>query len=95
MTTILETTLSRRRRTQPGTLARKQLLAELMSEFVTTGRATMPDGRVLDAAPKDWIETVKWVYTHIDGPAKQEIEHSGGFTIKVVYADSVDPTQTP
>jgi hypothetical protein len=98
MTTILETALSRKTTNAAGTaLARKQLLAELMSEFVTTGRATMPDGRVLDAAPRDWIETVKWVYTHIDGPAKQEIEQSGGLTIKVVYADpsGADSTQTP
>lgn len=88
MTTILETALSRKTTNAAGAqLARKQLLAELMSEFVTTGRATMPDGRTLEAAPKDWIETVKWVYAHIDGPAKQEIEQSGGLTIKVVYAD--------
>lgn len=95
MTTILETALSRKMPTAAGgLLARKQILAELMSEFVTTGRATMPDGRVLDAAPKDWIETVKWVYTHIDGPPKQEIEQSGGLTIKVVYAEpgDIDPT---
>lgn len=97
MTTILETTLSKKATNSAGVqLARKQLLAELMSEFVTTGRATMPDGRVLDAAPKDWIETVKWVYTHIDGPPKQEIEQSGGLTIKVVYADpNTDPTSAP
>jgi hypothetical protein len=98
MTTILEAALARKTTNAAGAqLARKQLLAELMSEFVTTGRATMPDGRVLDAAPKDWIETVKWVYTHIDGPAKQEIEQTGGLTIKVVYADpsSADPAKTP
>jgi hypothetical protein len=91
MTTILETALARKRPTTDGALLpRKQILAELMAEFVTTGRATMPDGRVLDAAPKDWIETVKWIYAHIDGPAKQEIEQSGGLTIKVVYADPGD-----
>jgi hypothetical protein len=84
-----------KRRTQRVQLARKQLLAELMSEFVTTGRATMPDGRVLDAAPKDWIETVKWVYTHIDGPPKQEIEQSGGLTIRVEYVDNTDTDQLP
>ena len=98
MTTILETALAKRTQNAAGlTIARKQLLAELMSEFVTTGRATMPDGRVLDAAPKDWIETVKWVYTHIDGGAKQEIEQSGGLTIKVVYADpsSINLTEAP
>lgn len=73
--------------TPTGNAARKRVLAELMAEFVTTGTVHMPDGKVLDAAPKDWIETVKWLYAHIDGPPKQEIEQTGGLTITVVYAD--------
>lgn len=88
MTTILETALSRTIDTQGGRTARKRVLAELMAEFVTTGKATMPDGTRLDASPKDWIETVKWVYTHIDGPAKQEIEHSGNLHIYTVDIDA-------
>ena len=75
-----------------GRAARKRVLAELMAELVTTGTVHMPDGKVLEAAPRDWIETVKWLYAHIDGPPKQEIEQSGGLTIKVIYADPTDVT---
>lgn len=91
MTAILETALSKTIDVGEGRQsARKRVLAELMAEFVTTGRATMPDGRILDAAPKDWIETVKWVYAHIDGPPKQELELSGSLGF-VVDIDADDP----
>src|SRR5690242_17586598 len=58
-----------------------KLLAALVTELVTTGTVHLPGGKVLDAAPKDWIETVKWVYAHIDGPPKQELELSGGLAM--------------
>ena len=58
-------------------VARKRLIARLVWEVATTGRATFPDGTVLQAAPKDWLDTVKWIYTHIDGPARAEIGLSG------------------
>lgn len=88
MTAILETALAKTTTNATGAnVSRKRLLADLMVEFVTTGVVTMPDGTMLQAAPRDWIETVKWVYTHIDGPAKQEIEQSGALTIRVLYAD--------
>lgn len=93
MTAILETALSRKATRADGTqTARKHLLAELMTEFVTTGAATMPDGKVLEASPKDWIETAKWIYTHIDGPPRQEVEATGGITIKIVYDNAGDPS---
>ena len=61
-----------------------------MTDLITTGEVTLPSGKVLQASPKDWIETVKWVYAHIDGAPKQEIEQSGGLTIRVEYVDT-DP----
>lgn len=61
-----------------------KLLAAVVTELVTTGSATLPSGKVLDPSPKDWIETVKWVYAHIDGPPKQEVEQSGGVTIRII-----------
>lgn len=71
------------------------LLAQLVTDLITTGQATLPGGKVLEASPKDWIETIKWAYAHIDGPAKQEIEQSGGLTIRVVYAEPGSDTHTP
>jgi hypothetical protein len=46
-----------------------ELLARLLWEIATTGRAKFPDGTELEVGPKDWLETVKWLYAHIDGPA--------------------------
>lgn len=74
------------------------LVAALVAELATTGKATLPGGKVLDASPKDWIETVKWLYSHIDGPPKQELELSGalgilkGYTTKDTSPDAWNDT---
>ena len=65
-----------------------------MTDLIITGQATLPGGKVLVASPKDWIETVKWAYAHIDGPPKQELEHSGGLSFYTVDIDSSDSTTT-
>lgn len=52
-------------------VAKKRLVAQLAWEVVATGKATFPDGSVLAFTSRDWLETVKWIYTHIDGPAHQ------------------------
>lgn len=81
LTTLLETALTKQVNVERANgavkMAGNKLLAALVIELVTTGSATLPGGKVLEAAPKDWIETVKWLYAHIDGPPKQQIEHSG------------------
>ncbi|HEV2863045.1 MAG TPA: DUF5681 domain-containing protein [Pyrinomonadaceae bacterium] len=46
-----------------------ELLARLLWQIATTGKAKFPDGTELIVGPKDWLETVKWLYVHIDGPA--------------------------
>lgn len=64
--------------------ARKRVTATLLWELATTGRATFPDGTVLQADPADWLNAVKWLYQHIDGPPKAELDvTSNGETIKV------------
>jgi len=55
----------------------KRFLAVALWELVTTGKVTMPDGTAWTVEPRDWLETVKWLYVHIDGPAKQAHELSG------------------
>jgi hypothetical protein len=45
-----------------------ELLALLLWQIACAGRATFPDGTVLEVGPRDWLETVKWLYAHIDGP---------------------------
>lgn len=52
----------------------KRLIARLAWEVATKGEATLPSGRMLVVAPADWFDVVKWIYTHIDGPAKQSMD---------------------
>ena len=49
----------------------KRWLAGALWQVVTSSSVTMPDGRVFDVEPKDWLETVKWLYAHVDGPPRQ------------------------
>jgi uncharacterized membrane protein YcgQ (UPF0703/DUF1980 family) len=75
-------------------VARKKIIAEHVAEAIATGRVTLPDKdeTVLELSPRDWMEFTKWLYTHIDGAAKQEIEHTGDVihTIKTVKGVSMD-----
>ena len=45
-----------------------ELLALLLWQIATAGKAKFPDGTVLEVGPRDWLETVKWLYAQIDGP---------------------------
>ena len=72
-------------------VARKRLLAQLLWEVATTGKATFPDGRVLEVAPVDYLTVVKFLYQHIDGPPKSEVDvTSGGQAIVKAYI-SISP----
>lgn len=75
--------------------ARKRIVAALLWELASTGRATFPDGTILEADPADWLSAVKWLYQHIDGPPKQQLEHSGpgGGPMEVTIADLVTARQ--
>lgn len=71
--------------------ARKRLVAELVWQLVTEGKTKMPDGTELVLDPRDWINTVKWIYGHIDGAAKSEIDvTSGGEVLKAYVGISPD-----
>jgi hypothetical protein len=52
----------------------RHLLARQVWEGITTGFITMADGRKLALSPQDWKDFVKWVYSHIDGPPRQELD---------------------
>lgn len=55
-------------------LTRKQALAQMMWEVATTGKAELPDGKQLEVAPQDWFGIVKFIYSHIDGAPKSELD---------------------
>lgn len=73
-----------------GSVASKKLLAELLWEGATTGAVTFDDmSRPLDA--QDWLNLVKFLYSHIDGPPKAELEHSGNIELLVKGYTTVSP----
>jgi hypothetical protein len=74
LTEILAATLDKSVNTGDRKAAAKRVLAEMLRDAVTTGEVTLPNGEVLKFSPKDWLEAVKWVYTHIDGPVKQQVD---------------------
>jgi hypothetical protein len=55
-------------------IARKRIVASLAWELLTTGETVLPNGTALKLAPQDWIGLYKWIYGHIDGPPKAEID---------------------
>ncbi len=71
--------------------ARKRVVAELVWQLVSEGKAEMPDGTALVLDPRDWVNTVKWIYAHIDGAAKSEIDiTSKGEVIKAYVGITPD-----
>lgn len=74
LTAILETALDASVEVEGKRVTGKQVMAALAVQVATTGRAVFPDGQVLEVSPKDWLDTVKWVYAQVDGPPKNEDE---------------------
>ena len=79
LTAILEKAGAKAHDVDGRRVAGKRLLATMVWELATTGKATFPDGTELQVSPRDWIEVVKWLYSQIDGPpkAEQAIELTG------------------
>jgi hypothetical protein len=59
-------------------VSQKDILAALVWEAATTGKVTLPDGTTKFIADfADWMACAQFIYKHIDGPAKSELELSG------------------
>lgn len=68
----------------------KRAIADMLWELATTRQITFPDGTVLQAGADAWLDTVKWLYQHIDGPPKAGLDvTSNGETIKAY--GGIDP----
>jgi hypothetical protein len=73
-----------------GRSARKRIVAALSWKLLTEGEATLPNGKRLVLAPAEWASLYKWIYTHIDGPAKAEIDVTTGGKPIEPKADDAD-----
>ena len=53
---------------------RDRLLAELVWTMATRGAVVFPDGREIKASARDWKDVTAWIFSHIDGPVRKEID---------------------
>ena len=69
LTAILETELNATVPTADGRrVAKKRIMARMVSELIATGATTFPDGgKVSVDGFQDYFELVRWAYKHIDG----------------------------
>jgi hypothetical protein len=75
---------------------RKKVLAALLWEIATSGKADLPGGGKLDVAPQDWFGVVKFLYSHIDGAPKAELDvTTDGKPLKGYYVISPDDWDEP
>lgn len=75
-------------------IAPKRIVAELLWQAAATGEVTFPGDT--DATPldiEDWFGVVKFIYQHIDGPPKSEMDVDGKILLAVTYGD--DGTGVP
>jgi len=87
LTELLETAGNKTEQYNGGTnkTARKRIIADLAWKLLINGEATLPNGKKLDLDPKDWLSLHKWIYSHIDGPPRSEVDiTSAGAAIQVV-----------
>jgi len=49
-------------------LTRKEVLGILLWQFVTAGRVEFGNVTLEVASVRDWADTVRWIYAHLDGP---------------------------
>lgn len=69
-------------------VAGKRLVSMLLWQVATTGKAEMPDGSTLEASPEMWLGIVKFLYTHIDGPPRSEVDvTTDGGPIGIAFVD--------
>jgi hypothetical protein len=63
----------------------KQLIARLAWQGLTTGEIQFPDESKMRLSPQDWKDLLKWIYSHVDGPPKTNIDvTSNNETIKTI-----------
>lgn len=89
LTKLLMTELSHKVKVGDEEISGKKLIAMNVVNAVTTGRVRFPnDTEDSIISIKDWIDFMKWLYTHVDGQAKSEFDVTSAGekieTIKVI-----------
>jgi hypothetical protein len=70
------------------TLTCEQALAHRLWTFVSTGQVQLTPQRTLEVeTATEWIALAKWIYTHIDGPAKPAENGDNNITVNVIEVE--------
>lgn len=77
LTAILEKAGNAKRVVGDKPVATKKLIADLLWEAAATGKVTEPDGTTVAVEMGDRLGIIRFLYQHIDGPPKSEVEVSG------------------
>ena len=86
LTEILEKGGSKTVEVDGKKISGKRLIASFLWQLATTGEVTF-DGRTLKVdSINEWAAVVKWIYSHIDGPPKSELDiTTGGDKLTIEY----------
>ena len=75
LTKLLMTELSHTIDVDGKSISGKRLIAKNAVDAVTKGRVRFPnDTEDSVISVKDWIDFIKWLYVHIDGSVKTEVD---------------------
>jgi hypothetical protein len=64
------------------------ILADAVIRALVTGEIELPSGMRAMLEPKEWVDLLRFIAAHVDGPIKTEIEHSGA--IRLIEVDIAD-----
>jgi Family of unknown function (DUF5681) len=79
LTEILERTGAATTEIDGKRMSGKRLVAHLLWQAATTGTVQFPgDEESRTIATEDWIGVVKFIYSHVDGPPKSEMDITSG-----------------
>jgi hypothetical protein len=66
-------------------------LARALWSGISSGRIAFDSGKTFDLEFKDWIELLKWVLEHVDGPGKFAQEEEEPRVIDIDFEMAPDP----
>jgi len=92
LTKLLMTELSHKIQVGDEQISGKKLIAMNVVNAVTTGRVRFPnDTEDSIISVKDWIDFMKWLYVHVDGSVKTEVDvTSNGKEITTINVKLLD-----
>jgi Family of unknown function (DUF5681) len=65
----LSAILARKADDKVGDLTNKEIVADLLWRFATFGEVQLGDLTLKAKDSSDWLNAIKWIYAHLEGPA--------------------------